>query len=64
MSKPKYHRPRTICRECGKDVALKAPTGSWLDALLPIAHKQPNGEQCDGQYREHEIVSEHKVIEQ
>lgn len=44
------------CQRCGKMVALKAPTGNWLDDLYPRAHKLPSGKRCDGQWTSVEIL--------
>ncbi len=48
---------RGKCKSCGKVVALKAPTGNWLDAIYPRAHKLPDGKRCEGQWKSVEPLS-------
>jgi len=52
MSKPKYRLPRGRCERCGKECALYAPTGNYLDACFPRFHKNKAGEICRGYQKE------------
>lgn len=47
--------PRGVCRECGKEVALRAPTGNYLDALFPRRHRIA-GSVCVGTWHEVEPI--------
>lgn len=49
--KPKWRRPRGKCLQCGKIVALNAPSGDWLLALYPRKHEH-GGNLCEGMWRE------------
>ncbi len=52
------HLPRGKCRVCGKECALYAPTGDYLQAIFPRRHTN-NGKPCDGNLLEvHKITKD------
>lgn len=56
--KRKLKLPRGICRECGREFALKATRGDWLCALYPRRHNDSTGKECEGSWIEVEISRE------
>ena len=54
----KLKLPRGICKNCGKETALRRPSGDWLGALYPRRHYDAKGQICEGCIMEIEISRE------
>ena len=54
----KLKLPRGICKVCGKETALRRPTGCWLDDLYPRRHFNREGRMCDGCVMKTEMKTE------